>query len=242
MDIPKMRIVEWNCSMAFRKKATRMLKLNPDLLIVPECECLERLESSPSMPQPRYSIWIGDNHAKGIGILSYSDLEITLHESYDSAFRYVVPIKVNGGKRFNLLAIWAMNDGNDQRRRYIGQVWLAVKRYENLLDDSVLIAGDFNWNHIWDSSPDLHGNLMQTVEFLQSKGIVSLYHTFFQEAFGHESRPTLYMYRKPSRPYHVDYCFGSADFVRRLQSVEVGSYADWKTVSDHMPVISTFEV
>jgi exodeoxyribonuclease-3 len=241
-DNAKMRIVEWNCNMAFRKKATRILTFNPDLLIVPECECLERLKFPLSMPQPRYKIWIGDNHAKGIGIFSYSDLEITLHEAYDSSFRYVVPIKVNGSKRFNLLAIWAMNDENDQRRRYIGQVWLAAKRYESLLDDSILITGDFNWNQIWDGSPDLYGNLTQTVEFLQSKGIVSLYHTFFQEAFGQESRPTLYMYRKASRPYHIDYCFASADFVDKLQSVEVGSYADWQVVSDHMPVITTFKI
>ena len=76
-------------------------------LIIPECECLERLRFPASAPQPRYRIWIGDNSAKGIGIFSYSDLEITLHELYDPTLRYVVPIKVNGSNRFNLLAVWA---------------------------------------------------------------------------------------------------------------------------------------
>jgi exodeoxyribonuclease-3 len=228
--------------MAFRKKTASMLALNPDLLIIPECECLERLKFPSPASQPRYKIWIGDNPTKGIGIFSYSDLEITLHELYNPAFRYVVPIKVNGDKRFNLLAIWAMNDENDQARRYIGQIWLAVNRYESLLGDSILIVGDFNWNKIWDSSPDLYGNLTQTVEFLQSKGIVSLYHAFFQEAFGQESRPTLYMHRKASRPYHIDYCFASMDFVNQLHSVEVGSYEDWRVLSDHMPVVATFQI
>ncbi len=237
-----MRIVEWNCGMAFRKKATKVLALNPDLLIVPECECLDRLESAHSMPQPRHKIWIGDNRSKGIGIFSYSELRITLHEVHDPAFRYVVPIKVSGNRRFNLLAIWAMNDQNDQRRRYIGQVWLAIRRYQKLLDDSVVTAGDFNWNQIWDSGADLHGNLGQTVEFLQSKGIASLYHTFFAEAFGQESRPTLYMHRKRSRPYHVDYCFASTGFVHQVQSIEVGDYADWRESSDHMPITASFDI
>jgi hypothetical protein len=228
--------------MAFRKKAAKILALKPDLLIVPECESPERLKFSPSVPQPKQKIWIGDNPSKGMGIFSYSDFEVAIHELYDPAFRYVVPIKVIGSRCFNLLAVWAMNDENDKRRRYIGQVWLAVNKYESLLNETILIVGDFNWNKIWDGSLNVSGNFMQTVAFLRSKGIVSLYHTFFQEAFGQESRPTWYMYRKKSRPYHIDYCFGSMDLASKLQSVEVGIYKDWRTSSDHMPVIATFEI
>lgn len=229
--------------MAFRKKAARVLNLNPDLLIIPECECEQRLESHPSMPPPRSIIWKGHNQAKGIGILSYSDFDITSREARNPAFRYVVPIEVSGSKRFNLLAIWAMNDTEDRKRRYIGQVWLALQKYAELLDDSVLIVGDFNWNRMWDdSAPNLYGNFTETVEFLQSKGIVSLYHAFYQEALGKESRPTLYMNRKADRPYHVDYCFASADLAQALRSVEVGRFADWNTMSDHMPLTLTFDL
>ena len=89
--------------MAFRKKASRALTLSPDLLIVPECECLQKLERANSIPQPRHGIWKGDNEAKGIGILSYSDLEITLHKAYDPAFRYVVPIVVSGSRIVSLV-------------------------------------------------------------------------------------------------------------------------------------------
>ena len=228
--------------MAFRKKAAQILALEPDLLIVPECECPERLEFAPSVQPPRDHLWIGDNPTKGIGIFSYSDLALTLHELYDPTLRYVIPIKVSGRMHFNLLAIWAMDDKEDFGRNYIGQVWLAVNQYEALLDNSVLIVGDFNWNTIWDhSSRDLYGNLTQTVEFLTSKGVISLYHSFFREEFGQETCPTLYMYRWSNKPYHVDYLFASMDFVNRLQSVEIGVYEDWKRLSDHMPVIATFE-
>jgi endonuclease/exonuclease/phosphatase family metal-dependent hydrolase len=49
------------------------------------------------------------------------------------------------------------------------------------------------------------------------------------------------MYRKVSRPYHIDYIFASVDFVSQLDSIEVGSYEDWQMLSDHMPVIATFK-
>jgi exodeoxyribonuclease-3 len=68
------------------------------------------------VPEPTYKIWVGENPAKGIGIFSYSDLEVTLHELYDPTLRYVVPIKVSGSKCFNLLAIWAMGSENERGR------------------------------------------------------------------------------------------------------------------------------
>jgi exodeoxyribonuclease III len=33
-----MKIITWNCNMAYRKKADFILEENPDILIVSECE------------------------------------------------------------------------------------------------------------------------------------------------------------------------------------------------------------
>jgi exonuclease III len=33
-----MKIITWNCNMAFRKKADWILQYEPDILIIPECE------------------------------------------------------------------------------------------------------------------------------------------------------------------------------------------------------------
>lgn len=33
-----MKVITWNCNMAFRKKDANILSYKPDLLIVPECE------------------------------------------------------------------------------------------------------------------------------------------------------------------------------------------------------------
>jgi exodeoxyribonuclease-3 len=224
-----MKILSWNCKMAYRKKADRILKLNPDLVVVPECENLGDKTST--------RLWFGDNEKKGLGIFSYNTFEIEPYQGYDPSFRYVVPICVKGTAEFNLLAVWAMNDAKDVRKRYIGQIWLALNYYKELLDRPLIIIGDFNWNTIWDINPDypLCGTLTDVIRVLESKKIHRAYHTFFGEEFGKESRPTLYMHHDKEKPYHVDYCFASEDF--ELDNVEVGEYQDWIKSSDHMPLI-----
>lgn len=39
-----MKIIEWNCQGAFRRKNDKILLLQPDILIIPECENKDRLE------------------------------------------------------------------------------------------------------------------------------------------------------------------------------------------------------
>lgn len=226
--------------MAFRKKATNLLEFRPDVAIISECESLAKLTFPNGSVEPNDQIWIGENTSKGIGVFSYSDLQLKVHEAYDPTFRYVVPIRVSGKENFDLIAVWAMDCKEHRPQRYIGQVWLALQKYEHLLHGSVLIAGDFNWNQIWDTHRNRAGNLTTMVEFLHAKGISSLYHQFFRERFGQETQPTWYMYRKIEKPYHIDYCFGSRDFADRLQRVEVGRHETWHQWSDHTPIICSF--
>lgn len=228
-----MKIVSWNCKMAYRKKAEFILKYRPDLVVIPECEYMG--EDTPK------KLWLGDNRKKGIGILSYSDFELEICKEYDPSFRYVIPIKVKGPWKFNLFAIWAMNDSDDMRKRYIGQVYSAIMNYKALLDDPTVIIGDFNWNAIWDAKPGypLYGTLTDAIKILESKKIRSVYHEFYNENFGKEKKPTLFMYHKESKPYHVDYCFASSYF--KVSNVEIGSFNDWIGKSDHMPIIITLD-
>ncbi|MCK9413829.1 MAG: hypothetical protein M0Q53_16130 [Prolixibacteraceae bacterium] len=85
-----MRIIEWNCNMAFRKKNAEILKYNPDILIVPECENEEKLKFGKLTPIPNDFMWFGQNENKGIGIFSYSDYKLNLIE-YSTRFKYVIP-------------------------------------------------------------------------------------------------------------------------------------------------------
>lgn len=228
-----MRLISWNCKMAYRKKAELISKYKPDLVVVPECEYLGERTSK--------NLWFGDNAKKGIGIFSYSDFDLELHEEYDLVFRYVIPIRVTGPLEFNLFAVWAMNDIQDVRRRYIGQVYSAIQFYKNLLKFPSIIVSDFNWNAIWDRNPDypLCGNLSDVVDSLSRLGIRSAYHEFLNEKFGEETAPTFFMHHSKDKPHHIDYCFASTEF--DISSVEVGTFNDWIKRSDHIPLIVSFQ-
>jgi endonuclease/exonuclease/phosphatase family metal-dependent hydrolase len=100
----------------------------------------------------------------------------------------------------------------------------------------IVIAGDLNSNAVWDYERP-NGNHSDVVERLSTLGIVSAYHSHFDELQGNETRPTFYFYRHKQRPFHLDHVFIPKVWMSRLQSVEVGSHESWCGLSDHCPVI-----
>ena len=227
--------------MAFRKKNTKLLKLNPDILIIQECEHGNKLHFGKLTLVPDDFVWIGENPNKGLGVFSFNGYTLELHKDYDSSIRYVVPITITGEKPFMLFAIWAMNDNAVLQNRYIAQVYRALLRYKHLINERTIFVGDFNWNLKFKPSPALLGTFEDVVETFNQHGIRSCYHSFFNEEFGKETKPTLYMARKENRPYHVDYCFASDEFMTDLQDVEVGECQKWLEFSDHMPIALDFD-
>ena len=227
--------------MAFRKKAHFILKHEPDILIVQECEHPDKLLFAAGTSKPTAMLWYGNNQNKGMGIFSYSNYRFTVLNSYNEDLKLIIPISVTGGSfDFNLFAIWANNPA-DKDGRYIEQVWKAIHHYEELLiRKKAFLVGDFNSNSIWDKD-HRQGSHSNVVKLLEEKGIFSMYHLHHRQSQGAEEHPTLYMYRHKDKTYHIDYCFGSADMTERLRSVEIGDYDSWIKYSDHMPVIVTFE-
>lgn len=237
-----MKIITWNCNMAFRNKANFILAHKPDILIIPECEHPDKLKFKKGTPIPTDVYWHGSNLNKGLGVFSYSDYKFKLLDIHNPNFKNILPLFVKG-KYFDfiLFAVWA-NNPHDKDGQYITQVWKAIHYYESLLcDTKTILIGDFNSNTIWDK-PRREGNHSTVVEKLAQKKIFSTYHEFFKQTQGTEEHPTLYMYRHFDKPYHIDYCFASADLIKKLKNVEVGTYKDWTEFSDHRPLSVTFDL
>lgn len=228
--------------MAFRKKAAYILVYKPDILIIPECENIEKLKFSKNVPLPTDMLWYGTNQNKGLGVFSYSDYRFKLLDCHNPDFKNVLPISVAKGKvNFILFAVWA-NNPLDKDGPYVTQVWKAINYYEKLLSGTkTILIGDFNSNMIWDK-PRREGNHSTVVAKLAEKNIFSVYHKFYNQEQGKEMHPTLFLYRHENKPYHLDYCFASNDFIEVLESVEIGSYEDWKMYSDHKPLIVKFGI
>ena len=235
-----MKIITWNCNMAFRKKADFILAHKPDILIVPECEHPDKLKFNTETPKPTDILWFGMNRNKGIGIFSYTKFKFKLLNTHNPNLRMIIPIGVTGGKYdFTLYAIWA-NNPEDPDGQYIEQVWKAIQHYDQDLNNTTILIGDFNSNSIWDRK-HRESNHSNVVKFLESKDIFSSYHLFHKQIQGKEKHPTLYMYRHQDKPYHIDYCFVSKDIARKIKSVEIGDFDFWSKHSDHVPVIVTFK-
>jgi len=237
-----MKLITWNCQGAFRNKADNILYYKPDILIVQECEHPDKLGFDRLMQKPNDYYWHGDTLHKGLGIYSYSDYRFELLSVFNPEFRYILPFRVTGnGQTFTLFAIWAMDNKDNRDARYIGQIWLAINYYINLLDSSIILIGDFNSNKIWDYK-DRVGNHSDVVKKLEDKNIFSIYHKHFDAKQGKEKHPTFFLQRNQNKPYHIDYCFASEDFVNKVKEVEIGSCENWIKYSDHLPLIINFEL
>jgi len=236
-----LKIITWNCNMAFRKKAHLLLAHQPDILVLQECESAEKLIFDADVPQPTDVLWFGNNKHKGLAILSYNGIKLKLIKGHNPDLRTIVPVRVIDGKRkFTLLAIWA-NNPEDPDGQYVEQVWKALHHYDKLLlPRRTMLTGDFNSNTIWDRKRR-EGNHSAVVKYLEEKRIHSAYHLHHEQVQGNEAHPTFYLYRHQDRPYHLDYCFVSADIAEQITLVEVGDHAFWTQYSDHVPVMITFD-
>jgi exodeoxyribonuclease III len=233
-----MKIITWNCNMAFRKKADHILAHKPDIVVVPECEHPDKLKFSSNTQKPTDILWFGENKNKGLGVFSYSHYRFKLIKTHNPAFKMIVPIAVTGNNfNFTLFAVWANNPA-DPDGVYVEQVWKAIQHYK-LSKKNTILAGDFNSNTIWDRKYRT-GNHSHVVDHLHKKGITSCYHLHHKQIQGSEAHPTYYLYRHADKPYHLDYCFASADLASKIQSVEIGDFDFWKQYSDHVPVMVTF--
>jgi exodeoxyribonuclease III len=234
-----MKIVAWNCNMAFRKKLPLIIELKPDIVVVPECEKPDRFQFDLYSEKPTDIIWMGNNPNKGLAVFSFNGYRLELLNCHNDSFKTILPILVsNNGFEFVLFAIWA-NNPTEKGSQYIEQVWKAIHFYEDLLDKRTLLLGDFNSNTIWDRQHK-GGNHSSVVKKLSEKGIQSVYHWYFKQEQGSEVHPTFFTYRHKDKPYHIDYCFACDYFIKRLENVEVGTYENWSAYSDHKPLIITF--
>ena len=226
--------------MAFRKKANFILAYKPDILVVPECEHPGKLIFDNDTPKPTDILWFGTNANKGLGIFSYNNFKLKLRRTYNPELKMIIPVAVTGGQYdINLYAIWA-NNPTDPDGQYVEQIWKAIHHYDKSLKNKrTVLTGDFNSNTIWDRKYRA-GNHSNVVKRLEEKGIFSCYHLHYDQIQGREQHPTFYLYKHIDKPYHIDYCFASADMTETIEAVEIGEYDFWKKYSDHVPVIVTF--
>jgi exonuclease III len=226
-----MRVLTWNCSENLARKCDAIRAFDADILVVQECE------QGAGACFPGFDFhWTGDSPRKGLGVFT-RDTFTSVATSYDSTFKYFLPIEMGG---IRILGVWAFN----QRARRFGPEANgfprdALAHYREWLGggDRGVIAGDFNNSTVWDK-PRGKSNFRSTVDELAEIGYQSAYHLARNQAFGSELNPTLIFRKNTDQPFHIDYIFSKGLVV---QTVEVGTSRDWLGLSDHCPIVVNVE-
>ncbi|MBH2016809.1 MAG: endonuclease/exonuclease/phosphatase family protein [Burkholderiales bacterium] len=228
-----MKIVNWNCNGALRHKLTKLSTFEADIYVIQECEDPHRSKSDQYKEWAANCVWVGTNKNRGLGVFAKPDVQIDVVPLDCAPLELFLPCVIN--QQFNLLAAWT-REANSPTFRYIGQLWKFLQRHESFLSAGpAALIGDLNSNACWDVW-DRWWNHSDVVRQLRDLGLTSTYHAVSGEAQGKESRPTFYMNRKLSRPYHIDYAFLSSSLLKGA-TCEIGDPADWLEVSDHMPLV-----
>lgn len=237
-----MRLVAWNCAMGLPHKLAALRSLRPDIAVLSEVACPEKLRNQAHELCGVPIAWVGDNPNKGLAVLSFTGHGFALDSSYRNTNQYVAPVHVHGPRPFRLLAVWDNNDRKEGLNRRPGPLLRALNDSSDFCHhDDLLVAGDFNNNPKWDR-PNGPNNMLRITEELTKRGLVSLYHNKTGLAFGAEVQATYWYWHNRTKPYHIDYIFVPTTWMKCVTSFEIGTFDDWcqTGLSDHAPLIAAF--
>ena len=220
-----MRIISWNCQGGYRKKIDNILELKPDIVVIQECENLERLRAFCKEKIPLKSFWFGGFYPhRGVGVFFYKDYQILSMEN-DISIEFIVPMKIMNNFRFHLFSIWAMAPkGKDKGRSYTYQIEKTITKYEGILKNNIsILIGDYNTPNI--EKPVEKTGFMVNEEFKKLE-IFSAYHEYFEKDYGKHNQYTFYQHKNTEFKHMLDYCFASRSIIEKISKVEIGKYED----------------
>jgi len=232
-----MRIITWNCNKAFRNKVNLISKLNPDVAVIQECENINDLIFDDDR-QPYNKFHYGLNNKIGIGLLSYTSYKFNPMNLEDTYLKLDLGIQctVEGPLSFQMLGLWTGPHPDNDRIHYVHSVTTFLEKYsEWVKQNNTIILGDFNSNLTYDVKNRKSHETM--VQMMEDAGLCSAYHYFFKEEQGKETRPTFYFHKKNESTQHIDHIFIPKALAERIKNIEIGSYDEWGSYSDHVPFI-----
>lgn len=219
-----MRIVSWNCSMAYYKKRHLIEALQPDVVILQEVA-----KKDISAAEHPFAAWTGSNLNKGLGVVGFANARYKISEHADPNLPWHLPFSIDG---LNVIALWAHQ--LDRELRYVRVTHEIVDRHAEFLSGgNALLMGDFNSNTVWDRAHPGRNHSM-LVGKLTGLGLSSVYHRDGVNDQGAEPTKTYFHTRNLRFGHHIDYAFLSDGIPADLR---VGVSEDWLGHSDHMPLI-----
>lgn len=207
------------------KKLAALEALQPDIAVLPETLAPER--------ESMQLRWFPSNASRlGIQVRSFGSYKLKRIKTADLP-NCVVPLRVDGPARFNLLAVWTWPAPSYSRAFLNG-----LEAYAKLIRRSpTVVAGDFNGNPVFDQAKPRIRRWTDGFSQLHEAELVSAYHAFSGLAFGSERHATHHFLRKSERPFHIDFCFVPRSWAQIGLQAQVLHGPDWYALSDHFPLV-----
>lgn len=228
-----MRLVTWNCNGALRRKTEALDSLQADIAVIQECEDPARADYDYRAWAGNY-LWHGDLKGRGIGIFARGKHQLEPLDWGNDNYKLFLAARVIGA--IDVIGVWTQS-AKPSGTAYIGQLWHYLMLNRERIGEQTILLGDFNSNTIWDR-PRRMWNHSDCVRLLADAGLRSLYHEYFNEQHGEETRATYYQYRRPEMPYHIDYVFAhEARWDHSESRMTIGNAKYWLKLSDHLPIV-----
>ena len=227
-----MKILTWNCNLNFSRKYKQVEQYDADILIIQECEKLPI-----DFIAGKQLFWMGRNESKGLAVIVKGDSSRPI-DHINNELIYFLPIQTQFGL---IIGTWAFNH---RARKFgpsaSGNLVEALTHYEAqiLSNTKIVISGDFNNGPRWDFNYFHRNNFRHINSELYRREFTSAYHFIFNEEFGAENAHTFFHQRNRKKEFFIDYIYAKGF---ETVNCEVGTFEDWKTYSDHVPVIAEFK-
>jgi hypothetical protein len=233
-----MRIVSWNCRQGFDSKTGALLRLAPDLAILPESHQRPAIAGESLFGNPVPHLWTGLLPSKGLGVLApgATSLEMLPPENDRAGNHGIAGRARHGSDETTVVGVWTVplaSVGDP----YLAAAYGIVEKYATALaSGNAIMAGDFNVS----GRTCLAGVTAFFREVRERFGLVSAYHAFHRVEVGGEPAGTLWWRGDERAAFHCDFVFVPAAWT--ITNVELGSYEAWgsssaQARSDHAPVI-----
>jgi hypothetical protein len=220
-----LRLIAWNCHHG--SLSTRLAELAafaPAIVFLQECRPTETLPLTGPFLIRRV------NGQKGIALASLdADYHLETLTRRANRGRAVIGAAVSGPVSFTALGIWS------QGPRYADDVMRTLGAYRKVLrSGSAVVMGDLNSGTNLAATGSVSNSHSRILDALADLGLVSAYHAFHHVEHGREAHPTYRHQRKPSRPWHIDFCFVPVGW--SVVGVDVLDGPEWAARSDHLPL------
>jgi len=226
--------------MAFRKKHHLLEAYNLDIVLVQECEHMDKIKSG----NIHSKLWFGDKPHKGIGIFSYRpDIRFTPIPFEFENNRWFIPVDTR--QNFSFAVVWAGNRRKNQVVDKVQPSYRTLSDYASTFKGLEMIVGDFNNNVIWDKNEKRKykkGTFQATLDLIKDLGFYSVYHSVFAETPGQETRPTHIWRKSYDTTYHIDYCFLKENLQAQLLDFKLLDDKSWVQHSDHFPLLIDLDI